>query len=252
MDECASRISSVCASIQQFAHDVIAPTMMAEHRGVAPKDKTPVILGTLLILREVMTQNAKAIFGEEAILSGLDEEAPADERAIQENVLFSSHFLATSVIYAGLEGAGPGSAVLTQTFVAMMESYDSGGDDFALCLSPMEFTCTKDGATLPSGNTMGEEELLAWQISYKLVLIVRAGIYSMLSTCLPNPLFLCIYCGSYHCENHPTAVRNRKRRLGGGISTEVTCPERDTVHISVLEEQLRKRQGTKRTEEYRK
>jgi hypothetical protein len=46
-------------------------------------------------------------------------------------------------------------------------------------------------------------------------------------------------------------VRNRKRKLGAMISTEVSCPERDTVHVSVLEEQLRapmKGQGAKRAE----
>jgi hypothetical protein len=34
-------------------------------------------------------------------------------------------------------------------------------------------------------------------------------------------------------------VRNRKRKLDGVVPTEVHCPECDTVHISVVEEQLR-------------
>jgi hypothetical protein len=179
MDLHLAHSSGVCAALLQFARDVIVPAMNAEHRGtVLPlQDRTPVILSTLLILREVMTQNAQTIFGEDAILSGLeqdfeydadkDEKAPDNERDIRENILFSSQLLATSVVFAGLEGTGPASMMLTQKFVAMMESYDSGGEDFALCLSPMEFKSKDNNTALRNGKNMGEEELLAWQVSYK-------------------------------------------------------------------------------------
>jgi len=163
-------LSMASASIQQFARDVIVPAMLAEEGD--PRKNSHVFLGTLLILREIMTQNALTIFGESALLTGNENDfIPGAEEVLQyhgfeeDSGVFSAQVLATSVILTGLESLEFGVArSLSTEFLRMVEKYDGGEQEVVSALDRVD---PEVGVLLPNGAEMGEAESLAWQVSFK-------------------------------------------------------------------------------------
>jgi hypothetical protein len=205
----SQHMSVVAASIQQFAYDVILRSMELEIPDKANESKA--FLGTMLILREVLTQNGEGIFGSVASLVEDDsEDGSWGDEVNQEAKILSHQVLATSVILAGLEAfQGPWSEKLSTDFLCMIDGYDNDSDEVAEYMVPVE---QSTAVTLSGGREMSIEERLAWQLSTNL-----------------------------HRDDHP--VIKRKRAIENAETSwkarkiEVASP--NACHISILEEACR-------------
>ncbi|KAL7559908.1 hypothetical protein ACA910_007276 [Epithemia clementina (nom. ined.)] len=218
-------VGLVAAALVQFARDVIVPAMQAyqsnsdsnrndegstynhTRNAVYP---TPVIIGTMLLLRELLIQNSSTIFGTETFGDLVEEEASSIGMSLQEadeeesltqsqqqeemmqSRLFLASTLATSVIIAALEKVNGGS--LVAKFMRTMDSYDDGDADFASLLGPLDI---EKPAILPDGQQMDAQERTMWQSSYNL-----------------------------HAENHPA------RKKG---SEMFSVPSTNAVHITTFQ-----------------
>jgi hypothetical protein len=133
----STHMSMVGASIEKFANDIIIPAMMEDLAHTTPaahetNDNLRVFLGTLVMLREVLIQNAGSIFGGSAMLTGQEadfgstlaettidngnsETATVDVDA-KTAALFSIQVLATMIILTGLADLGDASDVLRVSF----------------------------------------------------------------------------------------------------------------------------------------
>jgi hypothetical protein len=206
----SQHMSVVAASIQQFAYDVILRSMELEIPDKANESKA--FLGTMLILREVLTQNGEGIFGSVASLVEDDDSKDGSygDETNQEAKILSHQVLATSVILAGLEAfQGPWSEKLSTDFLCMIDGYDNDSDEVAEYMVAVD---QSTAVTLSGGREMSVEERLAWQLSTNL-----------------------------HRDDHP--VIKRKREIENAETSwkarkiEVALP--NACHISILEEACR-------------
>jgi hypothetical protein len=208
-------LSMVSVSLHQFATDVIAPAMIAG--GVTKDDDLRVFLGTLLILREVLTTNARAIFGASAIVSGSEPDFSHRFKKTNTNLgrreefaLFGARILATSVILAGLDGLDDeDSESLAAEFLRRAKMYDNGDEEFSDNLIRIDGS---NRAYLPNGSPLPPEERIAWQVSF-----------------------------NYHYDMHPVVVNKRKRentadRTRRNRRKPPQLPKPNALHISILEE----------------
>ena len=152
----------VSNAFQHFSRDVIAPTMRA-HNAKKVTNAVPVVFGTLLLLREVMMQNAEAIFGSSILPPQEDTRGSERKKQFMEQAtLFSIKTLVTSVILFALDKFGHG--ILSDRFLNVVDSYDSGSEEFS---SLMEQLQDARVVVLPGGRLMDEEESEMWQASFK-------------------------------------------------------------------------------------
>lgn len=115
-----AHMSTVGASVQQFCKDTVFPSMNRAICVDKPFSKGPLI-GTLILLREVLMQNANTIFG----LS-----------MTSDNNKFVARVLATSVVLHSIEHEG---ATTRRRFNDSMDAYDSGDNLFSIHLAdPIE------------------------------------------------------------------------------------------------------------------
>jgi hypothetical protein len=197
----------VASSLQQFASDVVLRQMTRE--GSTNEQSSKAFVGTLMILREVLTQNGKEIFGP---LDTLPDDRPeTPEIAVaqeQEDSVLRYQVLATSVILAGLELLqGIDSKLYVVDFLRMIELYDGDSDNVAKCMALVD---ENTNAVLPSGRAMRPEERLAWQISSNL-----------------------------HRDAHPVIKRRRMQGPSEGDADgvqRIQVPEANVCHISIFEE----------------
>lgn len=144
----AEHMSVVGASLDQFAQDVLQPTLLEEiaHRAMVSSYSSSASLGegaaatdhdlkpfygTLLVLRDVLVQNAGYIFGNSAMLTGREQDFGStldglddDNLTEDEMILFSVQVLATTVILTALEDIGESSDELVAGFLDIAESYE--------------------------------------------------------------------------------------------------------------------------------
>lgn len=175
-------MSIVSASLDQFCRDVVIPSFLGDEGHTRPRsqplNQKRLFLGTLLLLREVMVQNAESIFGQSALLTGREPDFGADHSAGNdhnfdsgdqgETSLFSAKVLVTSVILAGLmesntvesEDVRMDSSICDE-FLAVVQDYDSGEDDFLP--SPVDEHATP---YLSSGAEFSDDEKIAWIIHH--------------------------------------------------------------------------------------
>ena len=115
-----------------FDHDVILPSMNLQYGNkhnykgeqLAIQDSR-IFLSTLLILREVMAQNAEAIFGLSAFNTASNQsENDGHHHSVSQ---LSASVLASSIILTGLDTLGGEFAGrLAEKFLGMMDDYDNG------------------------------------------------------------------------------------------------------------------------------
>ena len=120
--------------------------MMEELAHTAPdaphetNDNLRVFLGTLVMLREVLIQNAGSIFGGSAMLTGQEadfgstlaettiDNSNSDTATVEVDAntaaLFSIQVLATTIILTGLADLGDASDNLSDSFLNLVESYE--------------------------------------------------------------------------------------------------------------------------------
>ena len=169
-----SDVGLVAAALVQYAKDVIVPAMQAYRIDDDSDNKTvkvpptPVILGTMVLLRELLMQNASSIFGEENMGKAANEEfvhllsGEEQEGTCPNPAVFMASTLATSVVLSALDKTKLDS--LTSKFMRAMDSYDDGEEEFACHLGPLD---GKKPAILPDGQRMDKRERTSWQSSYK-------------------------------------------------------------------------------------
>jgi len=146
----------VGASLQKFAIDVITPAMLTANESASNNSLTQsndndnkkkdivlrtgqtqrVFLGALLLYRELLCQNAVAIFGPSAMLTGREDDFGAslaevitdddndEDSEADDTVLFSVQVLATAVILTGLVDLGEQTELLKDDFLDMAEAYE--------------------------------------------------------------------------------------------------------------------------------
>ena len=158
-----AHVSMVGASLQKFAIDVITPAMLTANESGSNNSPTSltqnnnnrnnkkdivlrtgqnqrVFLGALLLYRELLCQNAVAIFGPSAMLTGREDDFGAslaevitdddkeddedDDSEADDTVLFSVQVLATAVILTGLADLGEQTELLKDDFLDMAEAYE--------------------------------------------------------------------------------------------------------------------------------
>jgi hypothetical protein len=196
----------VAASIQQFAHDVVLRSMEIEVPDKANESKA--FLGTMLILREVLTQNGEGIFGSLGPLLVADStDSSLGHEQDQETTVLSYQVLATSVILAGLDAfQGPWSEKLATDFLCMVDGYDNDSDEVAEYMIAVD---QDTAVTLSSGREMCPEERLAWQLSTNL-----------------------------HRDDHPVIQRKRgiENADGSWKARKIEIAKPNACHISILEE----------------
>jgi len=200
----------VSTALQAFSRDVILPAMRAQNESEI-RNPVPVILGTLLFLREVMIQNAAAMFGETAFLTGTEEDFEYRDQSEAEHAvscqgqtgLFSASTVVTSIIIFALDKVKKGN--MTDKFMRLMDAYDDGDEEFSSLLGPLD---PSKGALLPGGKSMDETERDMWQASY-----------------------------NNRAENHPATLKQRLRESGvpvppAGIAAVAPA---NAVHLTLLE-----------------
>lgn len=158
--------------------------------------------------------NFKAIFGSSAALTGQEPEfltsvvsmeSPAElaRDDMDETALFSAKTLVTAVILFAIDLLPSESkCTLKDEFLRLVEQHDNGDDEFATFLELV--------AQLPGGAPLGENERVAWQISYNL----NRASHSLLT------------------NNHKRKYETLHRMAGGGQPVGSTA-----VHVTILEEQ---------------
>lgn len=180
--------SVIVAALKQFANDIVLPAMFAEDPRPRVSDDVPVILGTMLMLREVLILNADSMFGlgsedddeetetqNEKGRSSRDSEKGStsllstDRRAQQ----FTVSTLATAVVVSAIDSLeGYGAAGLPKKFLLMIEYYESGQGDVSSFLSEQIDGGSASRPTevrWPNGDLMQDGDLDAWLTSRRYV-----------------------------------------------------------------------------------
>jgi len=209
-DSSADHAGLVATALQQVSRDVILPSMRSHIHGEIDSP-LPIVFGTLLHLREIMIINAKAMFGPAAILNGLEEDFEYDDNVnaetakacVGEAELFSATTVATGVIMTALEKVKGGR--LCENFLRIVDAYDDGDKEFSSLLGPLD---RSNGAVLPGGKSMENDERDMWQASY-----------------------------NNRAEQHPVTLKRRLREAGVKIPAGCVSAVAQTnaVHLTILE-----------------
>jgi len=142
LDKHEEHMTIVGASLMQYARDVLVPTFLAAKHANSSNDDRRIVLGTLILLREVLILNSGFIFRLEPDVyddGGLEDKT----RDLQSEDMFVAKILATSIILCAIESleaeagtanagaAGNGETeTLEKSFLRVSEAYDNGDDEF--------------------------------------------------------------------------------------------------------------------------
>ena len=177
----ATDFSIVVASLHQFSSDIIVPALYAADPMSTVSNDAPIILGTLLMLREALILNADSIFG------NLDHDTDDDEESHDvaaqpqdsQSEYFMASTLATSVLLAALDSLGGTSAsTFAPKFLRLVDAYESGQGDFAQLMVEEGTDAVSSSVRWPNGTPMTEKEREDWQSSYRYV---KPCLFSMLT-----------------------------------------------------------------------
>jgi hypothetical protein len=154
-------LSVVQTALDQFAADIIVPAFLSVDERRMVTHETPIILGSLLMLREVLILNADSIF------RGLEDDDSSDNSTSNDDQERDTYFAASTLVTAVLLSAldklgGVGSGPLCQKFLTLIEQYDQG--ELASCVLTTEQTVAPQGVSVlwPNGGIMDEEEAAAF------------------------------------------------------------------------------------------
>ena len=160
---CVTEFSVVVAALHQFASDIIVPALYAADPQPTVVNDTPIILGTLLMLREALILNADPIFG---IANG-GEQGGRPGRDSQGEY-FAASTLATSILLAALDSlGGMSAATYAPRFLRIIDAYESGQGDFAQLMMEEDADPSSSVVLYPDGNPMQEEDADAWRASHR-------------------------------------------------------------------------------------
>ena len=195
--------SVVVAALHQFASDIIVPALYAVDPQPTVTNDTPIILGTLLMLREALILNSDSIFGtfEE------DEEDFRSRRSNQRNSqsdYFTACTLSTAVLLAALDSLdGESSSTFTPKFLRLVDAYESGQGDFAQLAAAVDDEGEPEPSAVswPGDTPMDADAQEAWRASHRL-----------------------------HMDSHPSVLAQRH-------GPDVRPIQHNAVHISVIGEQ---------------
>lgn len=213
----------VGASLTQFARDVLVPTMTADTRSVWTTEvETRLILGCMLLLREVLMQNAKENFGPSSLLTGSEhdmgweqdetEDDDTTEGFAHDAFVLSARILSTAIVLSALEALPTElSQPLTVGFIRTVDMYDDGDTEFVRYLQPVDGSVN---AVLANDEPLDKEEQVTWRSSFNL-----------------------------NREQHPLILARKKRLAGESpiYSGNVTLrmPEPNAAHVTIVEQQRR-------------
>jgi hypothetical protein len=176
-------------SLRQFSQDVIAESMLlvtVETRrcetpgNVDPVDLDRVFFGSLLILREVLAQNAERIFGP-SVLKVFEQAAVSDGslESIEEAFQYTLNTLASAVITAGLhvfdqsrdDGESTTANSAAERFLHLVQRYDNGDSEIVNCLKWVGIDGPDDSLNQSFSHASASDadaDSFAWHLSMRL------------------------------------------------------------------------------------
>ena len=188
-----TEFSVVVAALHQFSSDIIVPAMYAADPSPTVVNDTPIILGTLLMLREALILNANSIFG----LTDEGDDVPRRRRfqSDQQSEYFAASTLATSILLAALDSLGGTSAsTFSPKFLRLVDAYESGQGDFAQLMVEADDAEDPSPVLWPNGTPMSEEEQEAWRASHRYVHDGACCVPLLRIACSPICVFLSLNC----------------------------------------------------------
>ena len=217
----------VSASLCQFARDVLIPSFTADSRPPLSKEtETRIVLGTLLALREVLTQNAKNMFGPKMFITGQESNFGWTESEIElygecsdefarQAAVFSARVLATAVCVAALEALpSEMSEPLIADFLRYTTQYDFGDEQFRQYLPHID---ERVRPVLTTDQPLDEGDQKAWRVSFNLHREIHALVME-------------------HRRQH---VRTDSFEETANLDTARQLFEVNAAHITILEQQRR-------------
>lgn len=217
----------VSASLCQFARDVLIPSFTADSRPPLSKEtETRIVLGTLLALRQVLTQNAKNMFGPKVFITGQESNFGWTESEIElygecsdefarQAAVFSARVLATAVCVAALEALpSEMSEPLIADFLRYTTQYDFGDEQFRQYLPHID---ERVRPVLTTDQPLDEGDQKAWRVSFNLHREIHALVME-------------------HRRQH---VRTDSFEETANLDTARQLFEVNAAHITILEQQRR-------------
>jgi hypothetical protein len=132
-------VDIIMASLHRFSSDIILPALAAVDPIPTATNDAPIILGTLLMLREVLILNSDGIFG---MSNGGDSEdlrfETEETKYASQSAYFATSTLATAVLLSALDSLdGTFPAYFSTRFLRMIDAYESKDplkECFGICL----------------------------------------------------------------------------------------------------------------------
>lgn len=175
----AQQVYAIAAAMEHFMREIFLPHLFTTVD--CPRSTRP-FLAALLVLRELMSQNANTFFpcSDHELVEGDevddlfttqqgDTQHPGHARRrgqdTEEERAYHAKMYATAVIFSALGRLGEGAEAYTQELTGLIEKYDQGHDEFSSCLPPAD---GRVQGVLPNaqGQPMEVHENVAWKVSY--------------------------------------------------------------------------------------
>ncbi len=182
-------LHSAASAVEKFVPEVILPSFMSaatcEDNGSEKREQSAyeygrILVAALLSLREVLATNSELVFClkndpkvfNDHSSSKIDidaiETVPGDSRREQlrknEDHAFQSQLLSTALILSAIDKLPSEiSSSTSEKFLESIRKYDSADEEFVSCLDRAD-GCSN--CVLPTGQALGKEENIAWQVSF--------------------------------------------------------------------------------------
>ena len=170
-------LHTAAAALEQFAMQMILPSFISAGVREGPGCGTDsdsssggshrTLSGTFLALREILMINSDSYFFHVG-RSDKDRPVPTPENGRNstygsEEKVLTSRLIATGVLFASVNRLDEEKESVLADLVAAIGEYDTAEDTFVLCLE------RADGQSLgmlPNGHALGQEENIAWVVSF--------------------------------------------------------------------------------------
>ena len=171
-------LHTAAAALEQFAMEMILPSFISAGVKEGPGGGTDsdsssggshrTLSGTFLALREILMMNADAYFFHVG-RSDKDRpdpplESPGNSTSYDaEEKVLRSRLIATGVLFASVNRLDEERENVLADLVAAIGEYDAAEDTFVLCLERAD---GRSLGVLPNGHALGQEENIAWGVSF--------------------------------------------------------------------------------------
>ena len=166
----ARHLIMAAASIRKFAHDIVAPALIASRKSETCSTKLDksspghrMFVATLLALRELMIMNANKLFTGSHETKEDEKKDSIGAKQGEEERVFRLRLLCTTLICKSIVMNDVHVAKeIIKSFRSALRSYDGAEEEFSSCLTPAENL----SSSLLNGHELKKMEELSWRTSY--------------------------------------------------------------------------------------